>query len=82
MPIGLELCNFCKHWSEEGDCAAFPGQIPLDVFYGRHDHRDPYPGDHGIRFELAPDLSPEMLSAYRRHHGQETKEAGRPEPAA
>jgi hypothetical protein len=33
-------------------CAAFPDRIPHEVFPGQFDHRQPYPGDNGIRFEL------------------------------
>jgi hypothetical protein len=47
-------CLDCVHlrpriWS----CAAFPGRstIPEAILTGRHDHRDAYPGDHGVRFE-------------------------------
>jgi hypothetical protein len=31
-------------------CDAFPKGIPLLILYA-DDHRRPYPGDHGIRYE-------------------------------
>jgi len=33
-------------------CVAFPDGIPDRLLKGLADHRRPYPGDHGIRFEL------------------------------
>jgi hypothetical protein len=79
MPIGLELCAFCKHFTPRGDCAAFPGQIPAEVFYVAHDHRLPYPGDHGVRFEIDPDLTPGQLELYREHYGGRSKGVSRGE---
>jgi hypothetical protein len=38
-------------------CAAFPleqGGIPDQIWTGRADHRQPFEGDNGIRFEAAP----------------------------
>ena len=32
-------------------CRAFPDAIPAPLLEGRIDHREPYPGDRGIRFE-------------------------------
>ncbi len=47
-------CNNCKHYFRDkpgATCAAFPDGIPDAILTGENDHRKPYPGDHGIRFE-------------------------------
>lgn len=49
-------CVRCKHWprvtSVKGlPCDAFPDGVPDVILRGEHDHREPYPGDNGIRFE-------------------------------
>jgi len=50
-------CARCKHLSYESPkdyigskCAAF-SRIPREILEGTHDHRLPFPGDGGIRFE-------------------------------
>ena len=35
-------------------CPAFPAGILGAILCNEHDHRLPYPGDHGIRFALIP----------------------------
>ncbi len=47
------LCSICKHRTP-GDgypsCTAFD-RIPVDILANRHDHREAYPSDGGVRFE-------------------------------
>jgi hypothetical protein len=49
------VCTPCRHFRprQGRTCAAFPARdsIPMPIWLGEHDHRTPYPGDHGIRFE-------------------------------
>jgi hypothetical protein len=48
-------CPSCIHLDREGTgrptCTAFPQAIPRAILVGEHNHRFPYPGDGGIRFE-------------------------------
>jgi hypothetical protein len=49
------LCIFCRHLTEgQVRCTAFPQGIPDDLLFALRDHREPYEGDRGIRFELKP----------------------------
>ena len=47
------VCVYCKrHTYKQGKtCPAFPKGIPDPIWTGENDHRKPYPGDNGIRFE-------------------------------
>lgn len=54
-------CVLCAHFEGIGPegaiCGAFPEGIPEEIITGQHDHRKPYPGDDGIRWEpLAVEL--------------------------
>jgi hypothetical protein len=55
-------CHLCRHLSTEGGmrCAAFPDGIPWEIQAGEWDHRQPHPGDHGIRYDP---LTPEEFRA-------------------
>lgn len=58
MTIGpAPICLFCKRYREAmkfGDpdtCDAFPQGIPEEILLGGFDHRKPFKGDGGVRFE-------------------------------
>lgn len=67
--INTVQCAFCKHFiGQKGTkslCDAFPTGIPEPILNGDFDHREPYPGDNGIRFE-ASDEALESLGAIER----------------
>jgi len=46
-------CADCKHVFDRPGvaCKAFPDGIPFAIQSGQVDHRKPYKGDNGIRFE-------------------------------
>ena len=44
-------CIQCVHYRLDLKCDAFPDGIPEPIILGEHDHHEPYPGDHGIRWE-------------------------------
>ena len=60
------VCNGCRHLVRDYNqrrCAAFPEGIPSEIWLGEHDHRQPYPGDHGIQFAKMTEADFEALRA-------------------
>jgi hypothetical protein len=46
-------CVLCSRLQVPGDvCEAFPVKIPDAINENRWDHREPYPGDQGLGFQL------------------------------
>jgi hypothetical protein len=51
IPALSPVCTFCRHLRGFRRCDAFPEEIPLAIWVGDNNHRAPYPGDNGVRFE-------------------------------
>jgi hypothetical protein len=49
-------CLECRHYQGSWTCEAYQeeGAIPDEIGTGLHDHRKPFPGDHGVRWERLP----------------------------
>lgn len=79
----LPQCFACAHFRmDERDedrpyCVAFPQRIPQAIWYGRHDHQQPYPGDRGIRFQLHPLLAAEQARRDRESAARDQVGSGR-----
>ena len=63
-PHSSKTCRVCAHLDLFADtCKAFPQGIPEEIWRTRGGHRESYPGDNGILFELR--ISPNLpASAY------------------
>jgi hypothetical protein len=55
--IAIEMvtpCSTCRHlYADAFSCAAFPDGIPEEILLGEHQHKTPFDGDNGIRYESA-----------------------------
>ena len=56
-------CRHLFHWAAPDGlrCDAFLSGIPDPILLGEHDHREPYPGDQVIRYELRKPHKPFKL---------------------
>jgi hypothetical protein len=59
------VCNFCTRRNGLWSCEAFPDVIPDDIWFGRHDHETPFPGDNGVLFKKQEGPRPEKKIEYR-----------------
>ena len=63
MTIGpAPICIWCKRYRDDGPnwgdpptCEAFPARIPDKILEG-FDHRQPFKGDGGVRFDARTDI--------------------------
>lgn len=59
MTIGrMPMCEFCRRLhrrdNEAYTCQAYPEGIPEAIVLSSVDHRQPYPGDHGLQYLADP----------------------------
>ena len=58
--IAMPICLGCRHYDRTAPgpgirCAAFPDGVPDEIFSSEADHREPFDGDRGIRFDPIDD---------------------------
>ena len=58
---GEPMCDVCDRRTGTFRCAAFPNGIPHPILLSEHDHREPYQGDRGLRFQPVDD--PQLVAA-------------------
>ena len=53
--INTTPCASCRRFNRKDllndTCEAYPKGIPEPILHGDNDHREPYPGDHGLQYE-------------------------------
>lgn len=52
-----QQCLLCRRYEGALTCEAFPDVIPSAIITGQHDHREPHPGDRGLRFVPDPAMT-------------------------
>ncbi len=55
-------CAYCAHFLGGERCAAFREGIPEEIYRGEFDHRRPYPGDDGVRWQPASEGAAEIAA--------------------
>ena len=57
--IAPPICGGCRHLTSpdlrDPTCTAFPAGVPWDILLSKADHRQPFPGDGGSRFDPTDD---------------------------
>lgn len=48
----VSQCGLCKHKLAGKICEAYPDGIPPQLLDNEVSHKESYPGDNGIRFEV------------------------------
>jgi hypothetical protein len=66
---GWVACYMCRHAISypTGECYAFRGNIPADIWDGTIMHITTYAGDNGLQFEQLPKTEVELMSIEREH---------------
>lgn len=70
----IPLCESCARLGPGPDgvgfaCAAFPDGIPDAIYVGGFDHRQPFDGDGGIRYQMEAGAE-DRLEAYEARMAQ------------
>ena len=69
--MSASYCLCCERWRGRGTCDAFPDGVPMEIRLNRVDHREPYPGDGGLRYKGSEECIERELRATRRFLGEE-----------